>query len=70
MKKLTCLVCYTVDYLYHVIFFPGGSYIWYSGVARISCAMGREVFLRPSLTKSTEFEVKNRCKRAEEAKRI
>jgi len=32
-----------------------------SGVARVPCALGQEVFLRPS-TKTTKFKVKNRCK--------
>jgi len=40
----------------------------YSGVARVPCALGQETFLRPPLTKTAEFEVKNRCKSAEEAK--
>jgi len=39
-----------------------------SAVARVSCALGQEIFLHPSSTKTTEFEVKNRCKCAEEAK--
>jgi len=39
-----------------------------SGVARVPCTLGQEIFLRPLLTKPTEFEVKNRCKIAEEAK--
>jgi len=29
----------------------------YSGVARVSCALGQEIFLRPLSTKTTEFEV-------------
>jgi len=40
----------------------------YSSVARVLCALGQEIFLRPSSTKLTEFELKNRCKSAEEAK--
>jgi len=39
-----------------------------SGVARVPCALGQETFFRPPLTKTTEFEVKNRCKSAKEAK--
>jgi len=39
-----------------------------SGVARIPCALGQDIFLRPLSIKTTEFEVKNRCKSAEEAK--
>jgi len=31
-------------------------------------ALGQEIFLRPPLTKTTEFEVKNRCKSPKEAK--
>jgi len=38
-----------------------------SGVARLLCALAQEIFLRPLSTKITEFEVKNRCKSAEEA---
>jgi len=30
----------------------------FSGVARVLCGLGQEVFLRSSSTKSTEFEVK------------
>jgi len=30
-----------------------------SGVARVTCALGQEIFLRPPSTKLTEFEVKN-----------
>jgi len=33
-----------------------------SGVARISCALGQEIFLRPLSTKATEFEVKTGAK--------
>jgi len=29
-----------------------------SGVTRVSCALGQEIFLRPLSTKSTEFEEK------------
>jgi len=32
------------------------------GVARIPCALGRETFLRPPSTKTTEVEVKNSAK--------
>jgi len=39
-----------------------------SGVARVSCALGQEIFLRPPSTKLTEFEFKNGCKSTEEAK--
>jgi len=39
-----------------------------SGGARAPCALGQEIFLRPPSTKLTEFEVKNMCKSAEEAK--
>jgi len=39
-----------------------------SGAARIPCALGQGIILRPLSTKSTEFEMKNRCKSAEEAK--
>jgi len=39
-----------------------------SGVARVPCALGQEIFLRPPSTKLTEFELKSRCKSAEEAK--
>jgi len=39
-----------------------------SGIARVLCALGQEIFLRPLSTKTTEFEMKNRCKNAEEAK--
>jgi len=39
-----------------------------SGVARVPCALGQEIFLRPLSTKTTEFEVKNRCKVVNEAK--
>jgi len=38
------------------------------GVARVSCALGQEIFLHPPSTKTTEFEVKNRCKKAEKQK--
>jgi len=34
----------------------------YSGLARVHCALGQETFLRPLQQKTTEFEVKNRCK--------
>jgi len=36
----------------------------HSGVARITCALGQEIFLCPLSTKTTEFEVKNRSKSA------
>jgi len=42
-----------------------GSTQWRSWVP---CAQGQELFLRPPSTKLTEFELKNRCKNAEEAK--
>jgi len=32
-----------------------------SGVARVTCALGQGIILRPLSTKTTEFEVKNRC---------
>jgi len=41
----------------------------YSGVDRVSCALGQETFLRlpyPLQQKTTEFEVKNRCKSEKE----
>jgi len=31
-----------------------------SGVARVPCTLGQEIFLRPPSTKLTEFELKNR----------
>jgi len=39
-----------------------------SDVARVPCALRQEIFLRPLTTKTAEFEVKNSCKSAEEAK--
>jgi len=39
-----------------------------SGLAKVSCALGQEIFLRPPSTNVTEFEVKNRCKSAEKQK--
>jgi len=39
-----------------------------SGVARVPCALGQEIFLRLPSTKLSEFELKNRCKNAEEVK--
>jgi len=39
-----------------------------SGVARVLYALGQETFLRSLSTKTTEFEVKKKCKSAEEAK--
>jgi len=39
-----------------------------TGVARVPCALGQEIFLRPLPTKTTEFDVKNRCKSEDEAK--
>jgi len=38
-----------------------------SGVTRVPCALGQEISLRPPSTKTTVFEVKNRCKSVEEA---
>jgi len=38
-----------------------------SGVAGVPCVLGQEIFLRLPSTETTEFEVKNRCKSAEEA---
>jgi len=38
-----------------------------SDVARVPCALGQEIFLRPLSTKTTEFEVKIGCKSADEA---
>jgi len=35
-----------------------------SGVARVLCALGQEIFLHPISTKLTEFELKDRCKSA------
>jgi len=43
----------------------------YSDVARVHSDLGQETFLRspyPLQQKTTEFEVKNRCKREEEIK--
>jgi len=42
--------------------------VWGSGVARVPCALGQEMFLRFPSTKTIKFEVKNRFKSAEEAK--
>jgi len=39
-----------------------------SGAARVPCALAQEIFLCPLSTKLTEFEQKDRCKSAEEAK--
>jgi len=39
-----------------------------SGVARVHCALGQDILLRPLSTKSTEFEVKNTCKNLEDVK--
>jgi len=39
-----------------------------SGIARVPCALGQEIFLRPLSTKLTEFELKHWCKIVEEAK--
>jgi len=36
---------------------------------RVSCALEQDISLRPLSTKTTAFEVKNRCKNAEEVKR-
>jgi len=38
-----------------------------SDVARVPCALGQNIFVPPPI-KTAEFEVKNRCKSAEEAK--
>jgi len=35
---------------------------------KLPYTLGQEIFLRPPLTKTTEFEVKNSCKSVEEAK--
>jgi len=35
-----------------------------SGVARVASALGKEIFLRLLPTKTTKFEVKNRCGRS------
>jgi len=40
----------------------------FSGIAKVSCALGQGIFLRPLSTKTTEFEVKNSCKNLEDAK--
>jgi len=42
---------------------PLSSLLCYSGVARVPCALGQDIFLRPPSTKLTEFELKYRCKR-------
>jgi len=39
-----------------------------SSVARVPCALRARNILAPPSTKLTEFELKNRCKSAEEAK--
>jgi len=39
-----------------------------SGVARVLCALGQEIVLRPLSSKTTEFEVKNSCKNLEDEK--
>jgi len=39
-----------------------------SGVARVPCTLGQEIFLRPLSTKTTEFEMKNSPKNLEDAK--
>jgi len=41
---------------------------WISDVAMVTCAREQNIFLLPSPTKTAQFEVKNRRKRAEEAK--
>jgi len=41
-----------------------------SGVASVPCALGQEIFLRSSSTKTAKFEVKNKCKSAEEAEHL
>jgi len=33
-----------------------------SGVARVPCALGQEIFLHSLSTKTAEFKVKNKCK--------
>jgi len=33
-----------------------------SGVARVLCALGQGIILRPLSTKATRFEAKNKCK--------
>jgi len=38
-----------------------------SGIARVLCALGQGTIFRSLSTKTTEFELKNRCKSAEEA---
>jgi len=40
------------------------------GVVRVPCALGQEIFLRPLSTKTTEFEVKNRCKLEKKAEHL
>jgi len=45
-------------------------YCFPSGVARVPCALGQEIFLCPLPTKTTEFEVKNSCKNFEDAKLV
>jgi len=37
-----------------------------SGVARVPCALGQEIFFRPPSAKIAEFEVKNRYKVGED----
>jgi len=46
----------------------GDTVLLISGVARVLCALGQEIFLRPTSTELAKFELKNRCKSAEEAK--
>jgi len=41
---------------------------YFSGVVRVPCDLGQEIFLRPLSTKTTKFEGKKRRKSAEEAK--
>jgi len=47
---------------------PGGHGLPASGIAKVPCALGVEIFFHPPSTKLTEFELKNRCKSEEEAK--
>jgi len=53
-------------YMFKIAFL--GAFLYTSGLARVPCALGQEIFLRPPSTKTTKFEVKNSCKSAEEAK--
>jgi len=49
--------------LYYVCFI----FNLHSGVARVPCALGQEILLRPPLTKTAKFEVKNSFKSVERA---